>query len=78
MRLNFTPLVLVSTVFAASTEHQKLKRVLGLTKPNGYIVKMKDGAPRQDSIASLTALASALGLKSSDDYKIGYSDWTRK
>jgi hypothetical protein len=72
MPVTLTLLFLVSTVFAASTEHPKLKRAPGLSKPNGYIVKLKDGVPRQKSIATLTGLS--LGQESACE--TGYSDWS--
>lgn len=72
MRFSLSLAVLVSTAFASSTEHQKLKRAAGSSKPDGYIVKLKDGVSRQDSIATLTSLP--LGPESVCE--IGYSQWT--
>lgn len=72
MRLTFTLSVLVSTVFAASTQHPKLKHAPGLSKPNGYIVKLKNGVPREKSIATLTSLP----LEPESVCEIGYTHWT--
>ena len=72
MLLTFSLSLLVSTAFAASTEHQKLRRAPDSSKPNGYIVKLKDGVPRQDSIANLTSLS--VGPESTCE--VGYSHWT--
>ena len=73
MRLSFGLSVLVSTAFAASIEHPKLIRASGDSKPNGFIVKMKNDASREGSIAAL------LGLVAPDSIcEIGYRDWTGK
>lgn len=70
----FTLSALAPTVLTASTEHQKLRRAPGSKKPNGYIVKLKDGVPREKSIASLTGLPTG----SDELCEIGYSHWTRE
>lgn len=72
MLLTLSLSLLVSTAFAASTEHQKLRRAPGSSKPDGYIVKLKDGVPRQNSIADLNSLS--LGPESICE--VGYSHWT--
>ena len=73
MRLSFGLSVLVSTAFAASIEHPKLKRASGDSKPNGFIVKLKTGASRENSIAALTKLVAPDSI-----CEVGYRDWTSK
>lgn len=72
MRLTFTLSILVSTVLSASIEHLKLKRVTGNRKANAYIVKLKDGASRENSIATLNSLSGQLG----SSCEIGHDQWT--
>ena len=73
MRLIFGLSVLVSTAFAASIEHPKLIRASGDSKPDGFIVKLKPGASKEDSIATLTKLVAPDSI-----CEVGYSDWTGK
>lgn len=72
MLLSLCLYVLVSTVFVASAEHPKLKRAPGDRKVNGYIIKLKDGAPRADSIATFTGLLGDPGSVCEP----GHTQWT--
>ena len=71
MRVSFTLSLLVSTVFAASNGHPKLKPAPN-SKTNKFIVKLRDGASRENSIATLTSLPA----EPDSVCEIGYSHWT--